>query len=72
MNLFNKYTIAKSDGSPVDPNARYFVLRLDGTDKFAEASRFAAAMYAEIVDEQEPEFASHIRELVEDCHRESL
>ena len=27
--LYNKYIIQKSDGTPVDPNAQYFVLRPD-------------------------------------------
>ena len=31
--LYNKYTITKTDGTPIDSNADYFVLRLD-TDKF--------------------------------------
>lgn len=28
-----KYLITKTDGTPVDPNARYFVLRLDDPTK---------------------------------------
>lgn len=32
--LYDKYIIIKTDGEPVDPNAVYFVLRLD-TDSFA-------------------------------------
>lgn len=35
--LFGKYKIEKSDGSPIDPKAQYFVLRLD-TDKAARAA----------------------------------
>lgn len=40
--LYEKYVITKADGSPVDPSAEYFVLRLD-TD---ECARQAAAAYA--------------------------
>ena len=40
--LYGKYIITKADGSPVDPNADYFVLRLD-TDP---AARHAARTYA--------------------------
>ena len=40
--LYNKYCVIKEDGNPVDPNAQYFVLRLD-TD---ECARQAAAKYA--------------------------
>lgn len=32
--LFQKYKIEKTDGTPVDPEAQYFVLRLD-TDPYA-------------------------------------
>lgn len=39
--LFNKYIIQKADGSPIDPNAQYFVLRLD-TDI---AARIAVRAY---------------------------
>lgn len=27
--LFGKYVIAKADGTPVDPKARYFIMRFD-------------------------------------------
>jgi hypothetical protein len=40
--LYGKYTIAKADGSEIDPKAKYFVLRLD-TDP---AARIAARAYA--------------------------
>jgi hypothetical protein len=40
--LYGKYRISKADGSPVDPNADYFVLRLD-TDPVA---RRAAREYS--------------------------
>ena len=40
--LYNKYTITKTDGTPVDPNAQYFVLRID-TDP---AARVALIHYA--------------------------
>lgn len=40
--LYYKYLVTKADGSPVDPKADYFVLRLD-TDP---AARLAAYCYA--------------------------
>lgn len=46
VGVFGKYIIAKADGSPIDPEACYFVLRLD-TD---EAARFAALEYARRCD----------------------
>jgi hypothetical protein len=45
--LYQKYNVTKTDGSPVDPNARYFVLRLD-TDA---AARQAVLMYIETMIE---------------------
>ena len=41
--VYGKYVLGKADGSEVDPEATYFVLRLD-TDK---AARAAARTYAE-------------------------
>lgn len=46
--LHQKYIITKADGSPVDPNAIYFVLRLDynnGDDIHIHACRSAAYQY---------------------------
>ena len=40
--IYGKYKLEKADGSPVDPDACYFVLRLD-TD---EAARAAMRVYA--------------------------
>ena len=50
-NLFNKYKIKKTDGSPVDPKAEYFVLRLD-TDP---AARYAVIAYADFIRQDDPE-----------------
>lgn len=52
-----KYIITKADGSPVDPNAKYFVLRLDqhGPDcQETAAARLAVARYAELTKEDAP------------------
>jgi hypothetical protein len=55
-----KYIIEKADGSPVDPNADYFILRLD-TDP---AARKAALAYAEAIEESNPVLASDLRSRV--------
>lgn len=55
--LYNKYQVSKSNGEPTDPNAQYFVLRID-TDPNA---RTALLMYAELIDDKEPEFAHQLR-----------
>lgn len=44
--LYDKYRIEKADGSPVDPDGVYFVLRLDGDSDYASASRLALATYS--------------------------
>ncbi len=55
--LYGKYIVSKSDGSPTDPNAQYFVLRLD-TDP---AACHAMLMYAGHVWHSNPQLAEDIR-----------
>ena len=43
--VYNKYTIQKTDGSKVDPNAKYFVLRIDKPEN--EIEREAIRYYAD-------------------------
>ncbi len=50
---FGKYKIEKADGTPIDPNADYFVLRLD-TDPDARA---ALRLYAKRVYRYNPVLA---------------
>ena len=40
--LYEKYVIMKIDGTPIDPDARYFVLRYDND----EDALFAAMLWA--------------------------
>jgi alkanesulfonate monooxygenase SsuD/methylene tetrahydromethanopterin reductase-like flavin-dependent oxidoreductase (luciferase family) len=56
-NLFNKYRVEKQDGSPVDPKAQYFVLRID-TDPVA---RYAVYAYAAFISGSDDEFADELR-----------
>lgn len=52
--LYNKYIISKTDGSEVDKDAKYFVLRYDDKQKNKvnmKASLEAIKTYAEIIDE---------------------
>lgn len=62
--LHRKYLIHKADGSPVDPKAEYFLLRLDehADPKFREASRKAVLCFAAEIEECLPELASDLRE----------
>lgn len=55
--LYKKYVIKKADGSPVDINADYFVLRLDAD----QAAREAAKNYASRVLDKNPELAEELK-----------
>lgn len=53
--LYDKYEIKKVDGE-TNPNAQYFVLRID-TDRHA---RVALAAYAESIKGEDPEFSAEL------------
>ena len=55
--LYHKYNITKADGSPVDPDARYFILRID-TDP---AAREVLLSYAKAIELENPLFADELR-----------
>jgi hypothetical protein len=55
--LYGKYNIEKADGTPVDPAADYFVLRLDSDP----AARAAALAYADHVADDNPQLANDLR-----------
>jgi len=61
--IYGKYKIEKTDGSPVDPDAVYFVLRLD-TD---ECARIAARKYADCVRGSNWTLGSELDMLVDKC-----
>jgi hypothetical protein len=54
--LFGKYEIKKVHGE-TDPNAQYFVLRID-TDP---AARAALLVYADQIKDDDPEFAKELQ-----------
>ncbi len=58
--LYNKYFVTKRSGKPVDPEAVYFVLRLD-TDPVA---RKAARTYAEEIRATKPTLADELEEIL--------
>jgi hypothetical protein len=58
--LFLKYNVSKKEG-PTDPNAVYFVLRID--QDFA--ARMALQTYAATIIQVDPEFAQDIYDLLE-------
>ena len=65
--LYEKYVIAKRDGTPLDPQACYFVLRLD-TDPCA---RDAARKYLELIKDQAPQLARDLRQLIAELEKEA-
>jgi hypothetical protein len=59
--LYRKYEIRKANGKPVDPNARYFVLRIDSDP----SARVATLVYADEMEKiGELLFAEQLREWV--------
>ena len=62
--LYLRYLISKADGTPVDENAEYFVLRIDlnGKDqKHIAACRKALMVYADEIKDHLPQLS---RELI--------
>lgn len=68
--LYGKYKILKSDGTPVDSQGMYFVLKLNSFNPVqARASQEAVLAYADEIESLSPRLASEIRLLVEDLRR---
>jgi hypothetical protein len=64
--LHQKYIVSHSSGKPVDPDAVYFVLRLDGTHLHNWASRKAAEKWAAcILAEPEGPLTQTAREVMQ-------
>jgi hypothetical protein len=62
--LHGKYIITKADGSPVDADSEYFVLRLDnggGDPVHIAACRKAALCYADVIESHIPQLAADLR-----------
>ena len=56
IGLYNKYIINKSDGTDIDINADYFVLRLDKDIRARKALR----VFAESIKKENPVFSNDI------------
>ena len=59
--LHDKYVVTKVDGSPTDPDAEYFVLRID-RDPFA---RLATRKYAALIRSVNPDLADDLESWLE-------
>lgn len=69
LGLHYRYKIEKTNGEPLDPNAEYFVLRLDkrGTDpKHIAACRKAILTYAEAIRDHIPKLSQDLIERYSD------
>ena len=57
--LYNKYNISRTDGTPIDPNDEYFVLKVNGNGdvNHLEASRKGVLAYAEAIKPYLPELS---------------
>ncbi len=60
--LYHKYIVTKSDGSPISPTAKYFVLRLD-SDPYA---RLALRAYADEMTAVNPKLANDLYSLLDE------
>ncbi len=60
---YQKYKIEHADGTPIDSNAVYFVLRLD-KDPFALTASYA---YALACVKEQPQLASDLMFLIREC-----
>lgn len=67
--LYNKYNISKTDGSPIDPNAKYIILRYDANSKDFGPSQAAIKIYAEQIKHSNPKFAL---DLIKELDKEYL
>jgi hypothetical protein len=68
LGIYDKYVITKTDNSPIDPDAYYFVLRLD-MDKHA---RVAAKAYADSVRAFNPVLAEQLEEKVAEYSKQPV
>lgn len=61
--LYNKYKIEKTNGEPIDEDAKFFVLRIDlnqNDKKHMEACRIALRVYAREVKEHIPKLSKDL------------
>ena len=59
--LYNKYKIEKTDGTPVDPDAKYMVLRYDKPDNIYHAAvRKALQTFAKEIKQTNLNFSEEL------------
>lgn len=62
IGLYNKYIISRQDGTSIDPNNFYFVLKLEGEGDLIHiaACRKAILTYAKEIENYLPELSQNI------------
>lgn len=62
--LFNKYVISRTDGTPINPENIYFLLKLEGEGDpiHIEACQKAVLKYADEIESHIPQLAKDLRE----------
>lgn len=65
--LYQKYMVSRSDGTPVPPEAKYFVLRYDRPSDIA--SRAALRAYSGAISRDFPELAKDLRTLLAELEK---
>jgi len=71
--LYNRYTVTKTDGTPIDPKAVYFVLRLDGHGhdrEHIQACREAALKWCDLAPSHLNQVAADLDQLICQLQRE--
>ena len=65
--LYNRYIVSKANGKPIDPEAKYFVMRYDADGKDAihtRACRKAIMVYAMAISAHLPELSIDLHKVV--------
>lgn len=47
--FYPKYNVTKTDGSDIDPNAKYIVLRYDRDDDYGEITRYLLLIFCRLI-----------------------
>jgi hypothetical protein len=69
----DKFILKKADGSPIDPEAKYIVLRYDANNfKDGFAARHAIRKYAKMIQHTNPVFALDLLKAVKDEYIKEL
>ena len=63
--FYKKYKIEKTDGSPIDPEAKYFVLRYDQDSQWGDLSRAAIWDKLDSIEALDPILAADLRSQIE-------